>query len=111
MSRVSPARAPSMGFLRSIESGIERVVDGTVGRVVRVSVQPVEIARKLAKELEDGKVQSGGRTIVPSQYTVYLHRRTASGSPSTRRPSGSSWAPTSPSTCGERATASSPGLA
>ena len=72
MSRVSPARAPSMGFLRSIESGIERVVDGTVGRVVRVSVQPVEIARKLAKELEDGKVQSGGRTIVPSQYTVYL---------------------------------------
>ena len=72
MSRVSPARAPSMGFLRSIESGIERVVDGTVGRVVRVSVQPVEIARKLAKELEDGKVQSGSRTIVPSQYTVYL---------------------------------------
>jgi hypothetical protein len=61
-----------MGFLRSIESGIERVVDGTVGRVVRVSVQPVEIARKLAKELEDGKMQSGGRTIVPSQYTVYL---------------------------------------
>jgi hypothetical protein len=61
-----------MGLLRSIETGIERVVDGTVGRVVRVSVQPVEIARKLAKELEDGKQQSGGRTFVPSQYTVYL---------------------------------------
>jgi hypothetical protein len=61
-----------MGFLRSIESGIEYVVDGTVGRVVRVSVQPVEIARKLAKELEDGKVEAGGRTLVPSQYTVYL---------------------------------------
>jgi hypothetical protein len=61
-----------MGLLRSIESGIERVVDGTVGRVVRVSVQPVEIARKLAKELEDGKTVSGGRTFVPSQYTVYL---------------------------------------
>jgi hypothetical protein len=72
MSRVSPARTPRMGFLRSIESGIEHVVDGTVGRVVRVSVQPVEIARKLAKELEDGKVQAGGRTLVPSQYTVYL---------------------------------------
>ena len=72
MSRVSPARTPRMGFLRSIESGIEHVVDGTVGRVVRVAVQPVEIARKLAKELEDGKVQAGGRTLVPSQYTVYL---------------------------------------
>ena len=72
MNRAGPARTPGMGLLRSIETGIERVVDGTVGRVVRVSVQPVEIARKLAKELEDGKVQSGGRTFVPSQYTVYL---------------------------------------
>jgi Protein of unknown function (DUF3662)/FHA domain len=72
VSRSSPARTHRMGFLRSIESGIEHVVDGTVGRVVRVSVQPVEIARKLAKELEDGKVRSGDRTIVPSQYTVYL---------------------------------------
>jgi hypothetical protein len=72
MSRPGPARTPGMGFLRSIESGIERVVDGTVGRVVRVSVQPVEIARKLAKELEDGKTESDGRTFVPSQYTVFL---------------------------------------
>jgi hypothetical protein len=72
MNRAGPARTPGMGLLRSIETGIERVVDGTVGRVVRVSVQPVEIARKLAKELEDGKQQSGGRTFVPSQYTVYL---------------------------------------
>jgi hypothetical protein len=72
MSRTGSARTPGMGFLRSIESGIEHVVDGTVGRVVRVSVQPVEIARKLAKELEDGKVEAGGRTLVPSQYTVYL---------------------------------------
>jgi hypothetical protein len=72
VSRSSPARTHRMGFLRSIESGIEHVVDGTVGRVVRVSVQPVEIARKLAKELEDGKLHAGGRTLVPSQYTVYL---------------------------------------
>ena len=72
MSRTGSARTPGMGFLRSIESGIEHVVDGTVGRVVRVSVQPVEIARKLAKELEDGKVEAGGRTLVPSTYTVYL---------------------------------------
>ena len=72
MSRTGSARTSGMGFLRSIESGIEHVVDGTVGRVVRVSVQPVEIARKLAKELEDGKVEAGGRTLVPSQYTVFL---------------------------------------
>jgi Protein of unknown function (DUF3662)/FHA domain len=72
VNRAGPARTSGMGLLRSIETGIERVVDGTVGRVVRVSVQPVEIARKLAKELEDGKTESGGRTFVPSQYTVYL---------------------------------------
>ena len=45
-----------MGILRSIESRLERVVEGSVGRLFRASVAPVELARKLAKELEDGKV-------------------------------------------------------
>ena len=62
-----------MGILRSIETGIERVVEGTVGRAFRASVQPVEIARKLAKELEDGTVVSVNRTYAPNEYTVYLH--------------------------------------
>ena len=63
----------TMGFLRSIESGIERVVEGTFGRVFRSPVQPVELARKLVKELEAGKVESIDGTYAPNEFTVFLN--------------------------------------
>ena len=59
-----------MGILRSIESRLERVVEGSVGRLFRASVAPVELARKLAKELEEGKVVSVTQTYAPNEYTV-----------------------------------------
>jgi hypothetical protein len=62
-----------MGFLRSIESRIEGAFEGTFGRAFRASVEPVEIARKLAKELEDGKVVSVNHVYAPNEYTVFLH--------------------------------------
>ena len=64
-----------MGILRSIESSLERVVEGSFGRLFRASVQPVELARKLAKELEEGKVVSVTQTYAPNEYTVYLSRK------------------------------------
>ena len=64
-----------MGILRSIESSLERVVEGSFGRLFRASVQPVELARKLAKELEEGKVVSVSQTYAPNEYTVYLSRK------------------------------------
>ena len=35
-------------------------------------VQPVELARKLAKEMEENKVVSISRTYVPNEYVVFL---------------------------------------
>jgi hypothetical protein len=64
-----------LGILRSIESRLERVVEGSVGRLFRASVAPVELARKLAKELEEGKVVSVTQTYAPNEYTVYLSPR------------------------------------
>ena len=64
-----------MGILRSIESRLERVVEGSVGRLFRASVAPVELARKLAKELEEGKVVSVTQTYAPNEYTVFLSPR------------------------------------
>jgi hypothetical protein len=61
-----------MGILRSIESRIEGAFEGTFGRAFRANVEPVEIARKLAKELEDGKVVSVSQVYVPNEYTVFL---------------------------------------
>jgi hypothetical protein len=62
-----------MGFLRSIESRIEGAFEGTFGRAFRANVEPVELARKLAKELEDGKVVSVSQVYAPNEYTVFLN--------------------------------------
>jgi hypothetical protein len=67
------ASTPAMGILRSIESRIEGAFEGTFGRAFRANVEPVEIARKLAKELEDGKVVSVSQVYAPNEYTVFLN--------------------------------------
>jgi hypothetical protein len=67
------AATPAMGILRSIESRIEGAFEGTFGRAFRANVEPVEIARKLAKELEDGKVVSVSQVYAPNEYTVFLN--------------------------------------
>ena len=61
-----------MGVLRSIEHGIESLVEGVFGRAFRSPVQPVEIARKLAKEMDDNKTASVSRIYVPNEYVLYL---------------------------------------
>jgi len=61
-----------MGVLRSIEHGIESLVEGVFGRAFRSHVQPVELARKLAKEMDDGKTVSVSRVYVPNEYLLYL---------------------------------------
>jgi FhaA, N-terminal domain/FHA domain len=58
--------------LRAIESRLERLFEGVFGRAFRTSVQPVELARKLAKEMDDHRSVSVSRTYVPNEYTVYL---------------------------------------
>jgi hypothetical protein len=61
-----------MGVLRSIEHRIESVVEGIFGRAFRAHVQPVELARKLAKEMDDHRTVSVSRIYVPNQYVLYL---------------------------------------
>ena len=61
-----------MSVLRNLEAKLEGLVEGAFSRAFRSQVQPVEIARKLAKEMEDAKSISLSRTYVPNQYWVYL---------------------------------------
>jgi hypothetical protein len=61
-----------MSILRSIEQKIEALVEGIFGRAFRTNVQPVELARKLAKEMDDHRTISVSRVYVPNEYTVYL---------------------------------------
>ena len=64
-----------MSMLKNIESKIAGLVEGTFSRVFRSEVRPVEIARKLAREMEDHKSHSVSRTYVPNEYRVFLSPR------------------------------------
>jgi hypothetical protein len=61
-----------MTVLRSIEHKLESLFEGLFGRAFRTHVQPVELARKLQKEMDDHKVVSVSRVYVPNEYTVFL---------------------------------------
>jgi len=61
-----------MSVLRNLESKLADLVEGTFGRVFRSEVRPVELARKLAKEMDEHRTESVSRTYVPNEYLVYL---------------------------------------
>jgi hypothetical protein len=58
--------------LRNIEQKIESLFEGAFGRAFRRNVQPVELARKLAKEMDDYKMVSVSQVYAPNEYIVYL---------------------------------------
>ena len=58
--------------LRGIEQRLERIFEGVFGRAFRTNVQPVELARKLAKEMDDHRSASVRNVYVPNEYTIYL---------------------------------------
>jgi hypothetical protein len=58
--------------LRAIEQKIEALFEGVFGRAFRTNVQPVELARKIAKEMDDHRTVSVSRVYVPNEYTVFL---------------------------------------
>ncbi len=61
-----------MSVLRNLEEKIAGLVEGTFGRVFRSEVRPVELARKLAKEMDEHRTVSVSRTYVPNEYVVWL---------------------------------------
>jgi hypothetical protein len=61
-----------VSVLRGIEQKIEALVEGVFGRAFRTNVQPVELARKLVKEMDDHRTVSVSRVYVPNEYTIYL---------------------------------------
>lgn len=64
-----------MSVLRSIESKIAGLVEGTFSRAFRSEVRPVEIARKLAREMDEHRTVALRATYVPNEYVVYLSSR------------------------------------
>jgi hypothetical protein len=61
-----------MNLLKSVETTIANLVEGAFGRVFRSEVRPMELARKLAREMDAHRTVSVSRVYVPSEYTVWL---------------------------------------
>jgi hypothetical protein len=64
-----------MNPLKSVETMIASLVEGTFGRVFRAEVRPMELARKLAREMDAHRTVSVSRTYVPNEYSVWLSTR------------------------------------
>lgn len=61
--------------LNDFERKLERGVEGVVGRVFRSGVRPVELGRKLVREMDVHRtVGVDGHTMVPNSYTIVLAR-------------------------------------
>ena len=58
--------------LRAMERKIEALFEGVFGRAFRTNVQPVELARKLSKEMDDHRNVSVSRVYVQNEYTVFI---------------------------------------
>ena len=61
-----------MNLLKSVESTIANLLEGAFGRAFRSEVRPMELARKLAREMDEHRTVSVSRVYVPNEYSVYL---------------------------------------
>src|SRR4029453_5910191 len=61
-----------MSVLRNLEAKLGGIVEGAFGGAFKTSVQPVELAHKLAKEIEANQMVSVSRVYVPNHYRVFL---------------------------------------
>jgi len=61
-----------MSVLRSLETKIADLVEGAFGRAFRSEITPVELARRLAREMDRHRQNSLASTVVPNEYVVWL---------------------------------------
>ena len=64
-----------MNVLKSVETTIANLLEGTFGRIFRSEVRPVELARKLAREMDEHRTESLSRTYAPNEFSVWLSPR------------------------------------
>jgi len=61
-----------VSVFKKLEDKIQGLFEGGFGRAFKSPVQPVELARKLVKEMGDNKVISVSRIYAPNEYTLFL---------------------------------------
>jgi hypothetical protein len=61
-----------VNFLKNFESKLERLIEGGFKSAFKSEVQPIELARKLSREMDAHRAASISRTYAPNEYTVFL---------------------------------------
>ena len=61
-----------MSVLRNLEQRLSGLVEGTFGRVFKTEVGPVEISRRLTREMDQNVKVSLSRSYAPNEYVIWL---------------------------------------
>ncbi len=63
-----------MKFVRNIENFFEKYIEGFFNKQFSSSLQPAEIAKQLAREMEDERTVGVSHVYVPNHYAIYINR-------------------------------------
>lgn len=61
-----------MGVARDVEKRLEGMVEGFFARVFRSGLQPVEIGKRILREMEEGRTVSVNRIYAPNEFRVMM---------------------------------------
>ena len=64
-----------MGALRRFEKRLESIFEEPFSKAFRSGVHPLEIARRLLREIDDAKMLAVGSILAPNHFVVHLSRR------------------------------------
>lgn len=62
----------AMSILQSFENTVGGLLEGVFGRLFRSEVRPMELAHKLAREMDEHRTASVSRVYAPNEYLVWL---------------------------------------
>ena len=61
-----------MKVARSIERRLEGMVEGFFAKVFRSGLQPVEVGRRILREMDEGRTVSVNRTYAPNEFRIFM---------------------------------------
>ncbi len=61
-----------MGLLRRFEKRLEKAIEGPFTRIFKGEVHPLEVARRILREMDDGRALGVNETLAPNRFLVLL---------------------------------------
>ena len=63
---------PAVGVAKSIEQRLEGLVEGFFTRAFRSGLQPIEVGRRILREMGENKTLSVNRVYAPNEFRVLM---------------------------------------